>query len=438
MDEHPGKKIDLILDISVDPTLKCKLVVGAWKRLCINIIGNALKYTAEGHVMVSLKISQHKRRRPLAILTVSDTGIGMSRDFLENRLFRAFSQENELANGTGLGMSLVAKLVRGFNGKIKVQSAKGSGTTMTVSMPIDIALKSEHQPQHLLPTQHGLTIGFLELALDHEESVNRRRILQTATISDACCRLGAVLTQPEDADINFAFEADLAGIVDQARYSMIMAPTIVLCDNVMSAANMRSSSTSKTRERRLEFIAQPFGPQQLSTAIARCMESKPSPVVTKAESQTKAAVSREALRLQLSRRSHTIDYAMQTPPLIRPRIVRSGSAPPTAWSAPRVAWSPDTPKNLPLRTPPTPTPLTITVPETTHLNDRTQVFKDAFEATDTNGTAEKLVSPILRGPSEKLSLLLVDDNVSNPPEGQDRVADLQIAHQPPTINNICG
>lgn len=70
MDETPGKKIDLILDFSIDPDLKCTLAVGAWKRLCINIIGNALKYTLEGHVLVSLKVSQHKRRRPVAILTV--------------------------------------------------------------------------------------------------------------------------------------------------------------------------------------------------------------------------------------------------------------------------------------------------------------------------------------------------------------------------------
>jgi signal transduction histidine kinase len=128
--------VELILDISVDPKLQCTLAVGAWKRLCINIIGNALKYTAKGYVMVSLKIGPTKKKgRPVAILTVADSGCGMSQEFLENRLFKAFSQENELANGTGLGMSLVAKLLRGFGGKIKVQSAKNSGTVMTVSMP---------------------------------------------------------------------------------------------------------------------------------------------------------------------------------------------------------------------------------------------------------------------------------------------------------------
>lgn len=330
----------------------------------------------------------------------------MSREFLENRLFRAFAQENELANGTGLGMSLVAKLVRGFNGKIKVQSAKGSGTTMTVSMPIDTALQPESPPQLLFPVQYELAIGFLGMASSREDTAGRRRKLQTATIANACCRLGSTSTRPEDADINFAFEADLTSVLNDEKYAMIRVPIIVLCDNVMSAAHMRSSSISKTRERRLEFIAQPFGPQQLSAAIARCMESRPSPDVSKAEARAKAAVSREALRLQLSRRSQTVENTMQAPIPIRPPMIRSGSAPPSA------AVPLETHDDVPPRTPPTPTSLAMIVPDSPYLNGRTQLLKDAFEVADANGTADKLRAPMTKAPSEKLSLLLVDDNAS--------------------------
>lgn len=297
---------------------------------CINIIGNALKYTVEGHVMVALRISKHKRRRPLAVLTVSDTGIGMSRDFLENRLFRAFSQENELANGTGLGMSLVAKLVRAFNGKIKVQSAKGSGTTMTVTIPIDVELHSELQSRHLPPARQNLTIAFLEAPHNHADNVKRRRKLQTAIIAETCCRLGAGLTRSEEADVNFVFESDVASILGHDKHAITLAPLIVLCDNVMSAAHMRSSSVAIAREQRLEVVAQPFGPQQLHNALARCMETRPSPVVSKAESQHKAAVSRETLRLHLSRRSNTVEYTSEGDKPARPPLTRSGSAPASA------------------------------------------------------------------------------------------------------------
>lgn len=336
----------------------------------------------------------------------------MSRDFLENRLFRAFSQENELANGTGLGMSLVAKLVRGFNGRIKVQSAKGSGTTMTVSMPIDIAPQNGNKPQHLLRVPQGLSIGFLDTALSNDETANRRRRLQMASISGACCRLGTNLAQPEAADINFAFEADIPALLTNPQYSRITAPTIVLCDNVMSAAHMRSSSSTRTRDRRLEFVAQPFGPRQLATALTRSIEPNISPNLSKTETQTKAALSREALRLQLSRRSHTIDLTIRAPAPHRPPLIRAGSAPPLSWAGLQPAWPLESRDSQHARSPITPTPLDLPVPDTPYLNGRTQSFKDAFEVTETNHRpVDKFIPPCVKSSSRKLSLLLVDDNV---------------------------
>lgn len=332
----------------------------------------------------------------------------MSRDFLENRLFRAFSQENELANGTGLGMSLVAKLVRGFNGRIKVQSAKGSGTTMTVSMPIDIATQSGNKAQNLLRVPQGLSIGFLDAAFSNDETANRRRRLQMASISGACCRLGTNLAQPEAADINFAFEADIPALLPNIQYSRITAPTIVLCDNVMSAAHMRSASPMRTRDRRLEFVAQPFGPRQLATALTRSIEPQINPALSETEAQNKAALSREALRLQLSRRSHTTDLPVRAPAPRRPPLARAGSAPLLSWAG----LQPFESRNSQHAGPKTPTPLDLPVPDTPYLNGRTQSFKDAFEATETNNRpVEKFIPPGVKGSSKKLSLLLVDDNV---------------------------
>lgn len=362
--------------------------------------------------MVSLKISQHRRRRPVAILTVSDTGIGMSRDFLENRLFRAFSQENELANGTGLGMSLVAKLVRGFNGRIKVQSAKGSGTTMTVSMPIDPQF--DQSAQHILPASHGLAIGFLDPAHSNDIAVNARRKLQTAAVTSACCRLGTTVTEPKSASVNFVFEAELQKILIDPGYSELTAPIIVLCDSVMSAAHIRSSSTTKMRERRLEFIAQPFGPQQLATALGRCVESGSRPVPSESESLNKAALSREALKLQLSHRSHTVDRDIRTSTPVRPPLARAGSAPPLSWSRIPPSSPSESQRTPRMQSPATSASLDLAIPETPYLNGRAQVYKDAFELTETSHTIDRPIAPMLSSSPEKLSLLLVDDNVGMP------------------------
>jgi signal transduction histidine kinase len=117
-----NRKVAVILDIERGGSLdwKCYVAVGAWKRICINLVSNALKYTSEGHIRISLKASPNpdKKKRFNVTLNVSDTGRGMSRDFLENHLFRAFQQEDSFVEGTGLGMNLVAKIVKAFEGKI--------------------------------------------------------------------------------------------------------------------------------------------------------------------------------------------------------------------------------------------------------------------------------------------------------------------------------
>jgi signal transduction histidine kinase len=71
--------VDLILDISMDANVHSGADVGAWKRICINVINNALKYTDEGYVAASLKEGSWKDGRPLAIFSVVDTGRGMVR-----------------------------------------------------------------------------------------------------------------------------------------------------------------------------------------------------------------------------------------------------------------------------------------------------------------------------------------------------------------------
>ena len=79
-------------------------------------------------------------------LTIWDTGIGMTQDFIDNHLFEAFSQEDNAARsqygGTGLGMSIVNQLVQKMNGTITVESTVGEGSCFTVTLPFAI----DHDP----------------------------------------------------------------------------------------------------------------------------------------------------------------------------------------------------------------------------------------------------------------------------------------------------
>ncbi|KEQ68365.1 hypothetical protein M436DRAFT_76988 [Aureobasidium namibiae CBS 147.97] len=117
----------------------CMMVcAGAWKRLVMNLFANAMKYTDQGFVEVSLRIISDPKSpaKRCAHLLVSDTGIGMSPDFLKRSLYQPFVQENPIADGTGLGLSIVKKIVEDLQGTIEVQSTQGVGTRFDVFVPI--------------------------------------------------------------------------------------------------------------------------------------------------------------------------------------------------------------------------------------------------------------------------------------------------------------
>ena len=108
------------------------------RQVLINILGNAVKFTPEGGC-VNFTVEEAARYDGKATLKfiISDTGIGMSKEFLP-KLFDTFSQENTGATNkygsTGLGMPITKSIVELMNGTIAVESEKGVGTTFTVSV----------------------------------------------------------------------------------------------------------------------------------------------------------------------------------------------------------------------------------------------------------------------------------------------------------------
>lgn len=111
-----------------------------------NLISNAIKYTsAGGKVTIDTKELPYDKEGYVLIQTkVSDTGIGMSEDFLPS-LFELFTRERNTTlskiPGTGLGMAIVKNFVDLMNGNIEVESELGKGSTFTITIPHKIANK---------------------------------------------------------------------------------------------------------------------------------------------------------------------------------------------------------------------------------------------------------------------------------------------------------
>jgi signal transduction histidine kinase len=98
-----------------------------------NLIDNAVKYTPEGRVTVAVDHTEEGQAR----LVCTDTGVGMTNEECEaatNRFFRG-NGEGQVAEGSGLGLSLVQRIVDEHEGTLHLDSAPDEGTRVTIVLP---------------------------------------------------------------------------------------------------------------------------------------------------------------------------------------------------------------------------------------------------------------------------------------------------------------
>lgn len=125
------KGIELICDLQPDVT---DFVIGdpvRLRQIVINLVGNAIKFTSEGHVKVTVSTDETNRDSNLLRFEIADTGEGLD-ELGRERLFQAFTQADITTTrrfgGTGLGLSISKSLVEMMGGTIGVESTKGEGS----------------------------------------------------------------------------------------------------------------------------------------------------------------------------------------------------------------------------------------------------------------------------------------------------------------------
>lgn len=152
---HAGNTI-VVCNIKHGENWNYRTEPGAFRRIAINLIGNALKYTKSGSVVVTLtaaqvieqnnKESKDSTSRRTITLVVEDTGKGMSQNFMDSQLFLPFTQEDATStHGVGLGMSIVKSLVSLLGGEIEVQSEEKKGTKISVRIPMSSCTPREDE-----------------------------------------------------------------------------------------------------------------------------------------------------------------------------------------------------------------------------------------------------------------------------------------------------
>lgn len=147
-------------DKSVDYVIGDELRIS---QVIINFLSNAVKFTEKGEIIVTFRQMMEKDDMVDLMISVHDTGIGMSTEFI-NRIFRPFEQEgidiSKKYGGTGLGMAITDQIVRLMGGEIVVKSEEGKGSDFSVFLHLPKALQipetavSEQKQEAVEKTEH--------------------------------------------------------------------------------------------------------------------------------------------------------------------------------------------------------------------------------------------------------------------------------------------
>ncbi|CRG82830.1 two-component sensor protein histidine protein kinase (dhkk, dhkj) [Talaromyces islandicus] len=283
-------KVDVIIDIEKGDWVY-RTQPGALRRIVMNIFGNAMKYTDSGHVTVRLetlksspssKVKLGKESDELVAIIVSDTGKGISEDFLRARLYMPFSQEDTLAVGTGLGLAIVRSIVQSLGGHISIRSQAGEGTRVKVTLPLSRPTAEEAGSPPVRPNQSTLSrdlryirerfpdksvaiVGYDPASPNNSETsiVFARYITEWFGLT-----LQPWSTQ-QPADLVLAQDKD---VTDEFKSKHVRRPLalLVFCNNpeVLNPARTTWSRLANV----VEYLYRPCGPHKLARTIFQCLQ----------------------------------------------------------------------------------------------------------------------------------------------------------------------
>lgn len=141
-------------------------------RVLYIVVDNAVKYTDSGFVTISSSVDTSGK---YLVIKVKDTGIGIEPGYMKH-LFDAFRQEsagyNRPYQGAGLGLPLAKKLVELMHGQIHIHSEKGAGTTVEVSLPLLVSVKTGALPESK-PIANAPEIGKPDIFIVEDDRMNR-------------------------------------------------------------------------------------------------------------------------------------------------------------------------------------------------------------------------------------------------------------------------
>lgn len=147
------KKIEVILNYSEDVPKEVYSDMSRIRRILMNLINNAVKFTSDGHVLINIELQKKTKEKIWLQFMIEDTGIGISKENFEY-IFGSFNRVEPSYRGrykgTGLGLTIVKQFITDLGGAIKLKSQIDQGSIFYCSIPFDVSNKEavKNSPVH--------------------------------------------------------------------------------------------------------------------------------------------------------------------------------------------------------------------------------------------------------------------------------------------------
>ncbi|GAA5891499.1 hypothetical protein JCM6882_004493 [Rhodosporidiobolus microsporus] len=267
--------IEYVVDCDVDPPdcLPVYLAPDILEKIVFNLVGNALKYSKEGKIAVTLRSTRGE-----AVLSVSDTGIGIPQNEL-GRIFDRFHRTEHsrtAATGTGIGLALTLELVKLLGGQLEVESEVGRGSTFLVRLqrghthlPIE---QVDHTPEEANPqyqSYQSRNLAVVDEAASWRYDAAIEEAIENTPLSSASSSSGTASEQGNSSGSGSGSGEDYLGNADILS---LKNRTIVLVDDSRDLRTYMASLLAR------QFTVVQFGDPR--EALEYINKQPPSLVIT--------------------------------------------------------------------------------------------------------------------------------------------------------------
>lgn len=288
-----GVKVILVLENASDWRFLSD--AGKWRLIVLNILGNALKFTSTGHVCVTLDASSlvddqsdpGKPDESQVTLTVEDTGVGICKQYAQEELFTAFSQEDALSSGHGLGLHVTRRTVLSLGGEIKVNSQKNVGTRVVTKLNL------QRPPELAPPSALGMNAVDATRVITRGKSVAILRLGWNKADEILCSSLSKICRDWFGMDVHIhTVGTSVSQRLPRCEYYIVTRedmnlssitpapgepfapPMIVLCSSPANASRMYAATQADGNANVIEYISQPCGPHKLAKTFKLCSSNQ--------------------------------------------------------------------------------------------------------------------------------------------------------------------